>query len=230
MEPQPFSSSPAPTDAASVPLPAADAALANPTVHGATPDAAPGAAPGAPTGNAQWGTIPPAATTPSADPQLAVLTKRRDVGANWFFWIAALSVINSGAVLLGADRTFSLGLAFTLIVDTLTHDAGSQGLSAAAVTVVRMLGLGFNLLVVGCTVLWGVLARKGYSWAFWVGGILYLLDTCIYLLVRDPLGIILHIWALISLWSGLKANQQLQAMQRAAAQTASGSAWSSSVT
>ena len=47
--------------------------------------------------------------------ELAQLHARGTSGAGWFFWIAALSLINSIILLSGGDRHFVVGLGVTSI-------------------------------------------------------------------------------------------------------------------
>src|SRR5207245_2159091 len=49
-------------------------------------------------------------------------------GANWFVWIAGLSVVNSIVGMSGGHLHFIFGLGITQIVDALAHQAGSAGM------------------------------------------------------------------------------------------------------
>jgi len=49
--------------------------------------------------------------------QLSELHGRALSGANWFFWIAALSIVNSVIFLSGADLAFVVGLGVTQIAN-----------------------------------------------------------------------------------------------------------------
>ena len=44
-------------------------------------------------------------------------------GANWFFWIAGLSVVNSVILLMEGDRHFVVGLGVTQLVNAIALEA-----------------------------------------------------------------------------------------------------------
>jgi hypothetical protein len=89
-------------------------------------------------------------------------------GANWFFWIAALSLVNTLLVALGFDLAFFLGLAFTQIVDAVSSEW--EGLS-------RLIFIGIDYLCLGVFAGLGLLAHRKQAWAFLTGIILYSLDA-----------------------------------------------------
>ncbi|MGI8656220.1 MAG: hypothetical protein ACR2LC_13505 [Pyrinomonadaceae bacterium] len=66
----------------------------------------------------------------SADAGIAAEYKRQALsGANWFFWIAALSMINSVVLLMNGQWNFLAGLGITQLIDgiaiALAKDAGN---------------------------------------------------------------------------------------------------------
>ena len=126
-------------------------------------------------------------------------------GASWFFWIAGLSIINSIILLAGGQWNFIVGLGVTQIIDVigmaLAKEVGNIGLTIAFV---------FDLLAAGVFIVFGVFARKGYSWAFIIGMISYALDGLIFLLVQDWLGVGFHAFALFFIYGGFKANNLLK--------------------
>lgn len=130
----------------------------------------------------------------------AQLEGRVASGANWFFWIAGLSIFNSAVVLLGSKWSFVVGLGITQLVDALvTHFAEQLG------TGVAVAAFAFDLLVAGVFVMFGVFARKRHEWAFLVGMALYGLDGVLFLLARDWLSFGFHVFALYSIYTGLRA-------------------------
>src|SRR5687767_7141864 len=70
---------------------------------------------------------------------VAEITRRMKSGANNFYWIAALSVINSIISMTGSSTYFVIGLAVTLIVDGITIGI-SQSLPEASI-IVKIIGL-----------------------------------------------------------------------------------------
>lgn len=135
-------------------------------------------------------------------------------GANWFFWIAGLSLVNSIVILVGGGWSFVVGLGITQVFDAVAAAAVEEGMAGASGTVLGIVFL-LDLAVAGVFVLFGVLARKGYVWAFVVGMVLYGLDGLLFLLVQDWLSIAFHAFALVGLFGGLSAWKKLQAMEPA---------------
>jgi hypothetical protein len=125
---------------------------------------------------------------PSAQSMVAIAGAKR--GANWFYWIAALSVINTIVALSGGQFHFVLGLGVTEITDAIRTPQ------------VRMIGYFIDVLVLGFFLMCGYFAGKLQKWAFIMGMSFYLLDAGIMLLAQDWLGFAFHIYALICIWKG----------------------------
>jgi hypothetical protein len=149
------------------------------------------------------------AAVPAAAPvDGEALAKQVKSGTSWFFWIAALSLVNSVMTFTGSDRSFLVGLAVTQTVDAVAKmwiaNGGPAGLSWVA--------LGLDVVIFGILVALGVLSRKRTA-AYVVGIALYGLDAvlCAVLEVWTHLGF--HALALFFLWRGLGALRQLRAMQ-----------------
>lgn len=128
-------------------------------------------------------------------------------GANWFYWIAALSVINSVLMATETSISFIFGLAATQIIDALAAFIG-QDLQLESLNTVRIIGWVLNLLIVGIFALFGVFAHKRKKWAFIAGMILYALDAIAALFVWDKPDILSFAFHLIVIWGlagGLRA-------------------------
>jgi hypothetical protein len=149
----------------------------------------------------------PAAAAANAT-QMAQLLLQRNQGAGWFFAIALFSVINLVLLVAGGGITFLLGLGITQIVDVVCLLA-SEGLDATTALVVRLGGAAITVTIAGVFVLFGALARRGQRWAFPVGMTLYALDGLILLALTDWLGLGFHIFALLMLFGGLRAQIQI---------------------
>lgn len=137
----------------------------------------------------------------------AQLAQRVAGGANWFYWIAGLSVINSVAVAFGAEWSFIVGLGMTQIVDAvaraIVEESGGSFLIWAALAV--------DVGIAGLFLLFGVLASKGKTAAFVVGMVLYGLDALLFVLVGDWLGLGFHVLALVFIFGGYSAARKLAA-------------------
>jgi hypothetical protein len=135
-------------------------------------------------------------------------------GANWFFWIAALSLINSVILLTNGHWSFLAGLGITQFIDVLASQVSDSVGSAG--TVIAMV---LNVTVFGAFVLFGIQARKRQNWAFIVGMVLYGLDGLLFLLVQGWLSIAFHIFALYCIFKGMSANNRLTELEKAAGVT-----------
>jgi len=139
---------------------------------------------------------------------VATLTRRMTGGASNFFWIAALSVINSVLAIVGSNTRFVIGLGITQFVDAVAQFAGQD--VPQAKTIITIVAILIDLVAVGIFALLGYFARKGRRWAFITGLVLYALDTLLMLLFQDWLGLGFHVFFLVGLFGGLRALNELQ--------------------
>jgi hypothetical protein len=121
-------------------------------------------------------------------------------GADWFLWIAGLSVFNSLSYLLGYNWNFVCGLGVTQIIDGIIYEMQGTG---------KVIGLFIDFIFIGGFVLLGYLARKRYNWIFIFGIIIYVLDAAIFLLWQDWLSIGFHVYAIYGIYKGWSANREL---------------------
>lgn len=131
-------------------------------------------------------------------------------GANWFFWIAGLTLINTVIALAGADFSFAVGLGITQIFDAVAAaiavESGTPALTFVAVAL--------DLITIAVFVGFGFLGRARHSWAFIVGIVLFGLDTIFFLLAFAVLGIVIHGLAIFYLFRGLTAARELNSMPK----------------
>ncbi len=140
--------------------------------------------------------------------EVAEITQRMKRGGNNFYWIAALSVINSILSMTGSGTYFVVGLAITLIADGITIGL-SQSLPEAAL-IVKIVGLVVSVLIAGVFALFGFFASQGKRWAFLVGLILYGIDGLLMLAFADWIGVLFHAYFLWGLFGGLRALGELR--------------------
>jgi hypothetical protein len=126
-------------------------------------------------------------------------------GANWFFWIAGLSLVNSIVAATGKEWGFVVGLGLTQAIDGIAKAAGAGSAGTA-------IALGLDLVVLAIVSLFGFLCRRGYTWAFFLGMTLYALDGIVFLLAGDWFGVIFHGLVLFFLFGGVSALQKLKAL------------------
>ena len=128
-------------------------------------------------------------------------------GVNWFFWIAALSLVNTALAHGGATLQFIIGLSVTAIADAIAVEIGKQQPPIA--TLAMGIAIGFSLLVAVVVIGFGWLSRQRVMWVFAIGIGLYLLDGVVYLLLGDIKSAGFHGFALFGMIRGWMAFRQL---------------------
>lgn len=137
------------------------------------------------------------------------LLSRTKSGANWFYWIAGLSLVNSLIFLFGGNWSFFAGLGITQVIDAVV-DQVTRGGEFSAVKIIAFI---INLVIAGVFVLCGLWANKFQTWAFIFGIILYLLDGIFLLVIGAYLPAAFHVFALYMIFKGLSAARQVTANQ-----------------
>jgi|SRR5579871_2412591 len=130
-----------------------------------------------------------------------VAAGRARTGAKWFYWIAALSMVNSMAAMAGGNFHFVVGLGITSVVDAMAKRVGDAG---------SVLDFVINGFVAGVFALLGYFAVKTQKWAFVVGMALYAVDAFLLVSVKDYLGVAFHAYALFAIYKGYQAAQHVQ--------------------
>jgi hypothetical protein len=129
-----------------------------------------------------------------------VAAARVRAGADWFFWIAGLSAVNSAATLLGWEWRFLAGLGVTQVVD---YFASADGGSGPLVLAANVLPLGFFAAL-------GALARRGSAWAFLMGLAALAIDGGLALFLEDWFGAAFHAYAFWRIYGGLRLVPHLE--------------------
>jgi hypothetical protein len=130
-----------------------------------------------------------------------VAATRARSGARWFYWIAALAMVNSLVVYFGERFDFGARLGFASLADTLVKRAGSAG---------TVLDIVINGVVAGVFISFGYFAAKARKWAFLLGMALYLADGLLLIERRHILSLGFHTYALYGISRGLAAAKQVQ--------------------
>jgi hypothetical protein len=142
------------------------------------------------------------------------LASRVKSGANWFFWIAAASVINSVAWLSGGDWNFVIGLGTTQFFDIVLGSLGEEASDIAGIAF--LMNLALDLVIVAIFVAIGFLSRRR-RWIYVTGMVLYALDGILLgWLFEDYLGVIFHLLVLYFLFQGARALYRLHALDHQA--------------
>lgn len=129
-------------------------------------------------------------------------------GANWFYWIAALSLINSAIFVFGGKWSFFAGLAVTQIADALVVALSGSG---SGFSIAKAVALSLDFLIAGIFALCGVFAGKLQLWAFVTGMVLYALDGVLALFLGGYLSAGFHAFALLMIFNGFTAARQSKA-------------------
>ena len=122
-------------------------------------------------------------------------------GANWFFWLAILSVINTLIVYQYHIPNTPIALAISQWLD---------GTSAGLNPTMSTRSLIINLIIAGILAGFGVLARRGSDLAFVVGMFLYVVDAMLAIGLRDLFGFGVHLIGLFFLFKGLLASRHIR--------------------
>jgi hypothetical protein len=135
-----------------------------------------------------------------------LLERRMVSGADWFFWIAGLSVANLITAQVGFVFLFGT-LGTVRWVSRLAWESGANG---GAIT------LAAQIATAGLLCVFGIFARKGCRWSFIAGMAVYALDGVLLALddiqsLSGWLNVGFHIFALLGIFAGLRACGQLSA-------------------
>jgi hypothetical protein len=142
--------------------------------------------------------------TPEADYETVSRIKN---GANWFYWIGGISLVNSLILLFGGNWNFFAGLGLTQIVDAIALNVSeTDGFSIA-----KIIALLLDSAIVGIFIGCGFFAGKLQIWAFIVGMVLYALDGILILVLGSYLAAGFHVFVLFMIFRGLKAARELYA-------------------
>jgi hypothetical protein len=140
------------------------------------------------------------------------LDRQLKSSASWFYWIAALSVVNWIASAFNIGYSFVIGLGAEQVIsgvkDMLISEMGSE--SAMILNVIALLG---TLAVAGIYAIFGYFGSKRATWAFMLGSVLYILDALLFLWAGDYLPLIFHAWALFSLLRGPGIIKKIRALE-----------------
>lgn len=146
---------------------------------------------------------------PALDPQVEMARLALSAGikrsANWFYWIAGLSVVNTLSALSGSNWRFVLGLGITQLADATARDLGSSG---------RFVALIIDGMAAAFFILMGKFANERQKWAFVLGMIAFGLDTGFSLLFQDWIGAAFHAYVLYVIYRGFALLSKLAVLEQ----------------
>lgn len=134
----------------------------------------------------------------------AELTAKYKNGANWFYWIAGLTIVTSIIAFFGGGWKFMISLGTTQIIDAIAEGAAVQ-LGGT----VKVVALVLDILVTATFVVFGVLAGKKLLWAYVLGLVIFFLDGLVTLVIEDWIGLVAHVVVIILMVPGYLAGREL---------------------
>ena len=146
----------------------------------------------------------------------AELTQSFKSGANWFYWIAGLTIVTSVIAFGGGGIRFLISLGITQIIDGMAEAISAEGAASGA----KVVALVVSLLISAIFIIFGWLANQKMLWAYIVGMVLFGLDGLLSLVAQDWIGVIAHGVVLFFLFRGFMAGRDLVILERAMAQSA----------
>jgi hypothetical protein len=144
--------------------------------------------------------------------QHAEATQRYRSGANWFYWIAALTLITSVIGLMGGGWRFFLSLGTTQIIDAIANGA-SESLGNAT----KVIALVLDIFITAMFAAFGLLASKRQFWAYILGMAVFLMDGLVSLAILDWVGVIVHVLVLFWMFRGFQAGREMIALEKSMA-------------
>ena len=136
-------------------------------------------------------------------------------GANWFYWIAGLTLVTSVIAFGGGGIRFLISLGITQIIDGVAEAIAADGGGAA-----KVVALVLALLISGVFIIFGVLANKKLLGVYILGMVVFGLDGLLSLAYQDWIGVIAHGVVLFFLFRGFQAGRELVSLEKAMAENA----------
>lgn len=152
---------------------------------------------------------------PAAD-AIDALDQQNRNGANWFYWIAGLSMITAILQIVGSDINFVVGLGITLFISAVAA-ASDQNVSPEAALIIKAIAIGACALVAASFAGLGFFARRRHVWAYVLGMALYFFDGLIYIAFASWMSVGFHGFVLVCLFNGCKAASALNKTTASAA-------------
>ncbi len=155
--------------------------------------------------SAAAGDEPPAVAADSS--QSDAIRAQIDSSANWFYWVAGLSLVNIVVALIGSRWGFAIGLGIPqLFAELASESSAQQGVIDNTALVLWAISFAIPIFFLAC----GWFARAPSLAAFITGFVLFALDTLIFVLALDWIGIGFHLLVLYYLWKGIAATREFR--------------------
>lgn len=127
-------------------------------------------------------------------------------GANWFFWLAILSALNSLIVYFVEIRNTPFAFGVTQWLDGTRGPLTAEGFSPP----LHIVGLIADLIIAAIFAAFGYFAKRRHDATFIVGIFLYVVDSILSLGLRDFWGFCFHMVGVFFLFRGLLASRHIR--------------------
>lgn len=148
--------------------------------------------------------------------RLLLLLRARS-GINWFYWVGALSIINTLIFASGNQPNYFLSLALVQVVNS--YSATVSAGSSVAVWM-HWVAVAIDLLLAAVFIYFAYRGQRGGRRWVVVGLVLYAFDGLIFLVFNVWLGVLFHAFVIYSVLRGLRALDTLESMGPARGQAA----------
>jgi hypothetical protein len=122
------------------------------------------------------------------------------MGANWFYWVAILAILNVMLVYFVNFQTHFFGLGMSQYLDSRAF--------ANNVETEKWMAFALGLAIAGIIAAFGYFASKGSDLAFIIGLFVYLFDAVVLLGYREFFAFGFHLFAMFFIFKGLLASRR----------------------
>ena len=150
----------------------------------------------------------------------AELAQKYKSGANWFYWIAGLSLITSIITFSGGSWRFLISLGTTQVIDGIAAALSAEVGGSAP----QFIALVLDVFLTAIFVLFGVFANKKLLWAYILGMAAFVVDGLVSLVIQDFVSVIAHVVVLIFMVPGFLAGRKMVELEQAMAAQAAAQA------
>jgi hypothetical protein len=150
----------------------------------------------------------------------AELAQKYKSGANWFYWIAGLSLITSIITFSGGSWRFLISLGTTQVIDGIAAALSAE----VGGSTPQIIALVLDVFLTAIFVVFGVLASKKLLWAYILGMAAFVVDGLVSLLIQDFVSVIAHVVVLIFMVPGFLAGRKMVELEQAMAAQAAAQA------
>jgi hypothetical protein len=144
--------------------------------------------------------------------EMQQLRPKIESGANWFYFVAGVSFVNAIAAVLGSTWSFIIGLGLSQMLTDFVRWAVIFDTWSIAIKGMLVL---FNLALLAGLAYLGWRARQPNTTLFGIGISLFALDTLLFLISLDWIGVAFHALVLFFMWKGFSAARQFRRLEAA---------------